>query len=117
MKNQFAIIALSLSLFAFSSAVAQEAKERKGGEFASQKAQIVTNLNQEKAILDSEISCVNSAQNKEGVERCRDQKMASMDKLKQQRIAAQKEHLQNELKKLDEKSSKISNRENRGENN
>ena len=106
MKNKFAIIALLASLFAASSAMAEGEKSGEDN-FAKHKAEIVANLNQEKGAIDGEIGCVNSAQKREDVEKCREQRKLAMDKLKQQRIAAQKARLQEKIKKLDEKSSQV----------
>jgi hypothetical protein len=105
MKNKFAIIALSMSLFASSAAFAVEEKaENKGENFAKHKAEIVADLNKEKGILDQTISCVSATAGKEGVEKCREQKHAAMEKLRQEKINQQKARLQDKIKKLDEKS-------------
>lgn len=103
MNNKFAIIALLISLFGTSLAIAQEEGGEEGNS-SKHKSDIIANLNQEKALIDQEISCINSTKGKHGIEKCRNQRMAGMDKLRQQRIEKQKERLQNQLKKLDEKS-------------
>lgn len=114
MKNKFAIIALSMSLFASSAAFAQEEKsENKGENFATHKTEIVANLNQEKAAIDAEISCINSATKREDAEGCREKRRALMDKMKQDRIAKQKARLQEKLKQLDEESSQVGQKPNR----
>ncbi|MES2677168.1 MAG: hypothetical protein V4612_02490 [Pseudomonadota bacterium] len=111
MKNKFAIIALSMSLFTASTAIAQEEKGEEN--FAKHKAEIVANLNQEKGTIDGEIACVNSSQKRADAEKCREQRRIAMDKLKQQRIASQKAHLQEKIKKLDEKSSQVGQKTNK----
>jgi hypothetical protein len=105
MKNKFAIIALSMSLFAGSAAFAED--EQNGENFAQHKAEIVANLNKEKAAIDVEISCMNSATKKQDAQNCREKRKATMEQLHRDRIAKQKAHLQEKLKNLDEKSSQI----------
>jgi hypothetical protein len=110
--KKFITIAIT-SLLITSAAYAQNEGEDKK-TFAEIKPEIIANLNKEKSIIDSAISCVNSAQLKEDAKKCRDQKKSAMDALKQQREAAhqqrignRKQHLQDELKKMDEKSAKL----------
>ena len=105
MKNNFAIITLFVSLFTSSAAIAKE--EKNVNNFAENKAKIIANLNQEKSIVEAEISCVNSAQKREDAEKCREQRKAKMEKLKQQRLAEKKARLQDQIKKIDEESSKV----------
>jgi len=108
MKNKFApkfaVIALSMSLLASSAAFAQEEGE---GNFATHKAEIIANLNKEKAAIDSEISCISSAKQHQDAKSCREKRRAIMEQMRSERTAKQKAHLQEKLKKLDEKSSKI----------
>lgn len=108
MKNKFSVMALTSLLLVASTAIAQEAKNE--DNFAKRKAEVVANLNQEKSITDQGISCVNGAQKREDLEKCRDQKRASMDALKQKMIGDRKANLQNQIQKLDQKSSELSNK-------
>jgi hypothetical protein len=103
--KKFAVIALSMSLLASWTAFAQE----EGGEdnFAKHKAEIVANLNKEKAAIDGEISCINSAKQSVDAKNCREKRRAVMEQLQRDRIAKQKANLQERLKNLDEKSSQI----------
>lgn len=93
-----------MSLFTTSLAMAEEGKHEEN--IAKHKAEIIANINQHKALLDTEISCVNAAKDRGALEKCRDQKMAGMEKLRQDRIAKEKAHLQEKIKKLDEKGAK-----------
>ena len=95
-------------------AFAQEDRpDNKAENFAKHKAEIIANLNQEKGTIDAEISCINSANKREDAEACREKRKATMDKMKQDRIAKQKAHLQEKLKKLDEESSQVEQRTNK----
>ncbi len=110
MKNKFTIIALSISLLTSWSAFALE----EGGEdnFAKHKSEMIANLNKEKAAIDSEISCISSANQSSDAKKCREKRRAAMEQLHRDRIAKQKAHLQEKLKNLDEKSSKIGQKNN-----
>ncbi|MCE3255704.1 MAG: hypothetical protein K0R25_1198 [Rickettsiaceae bacterium] len=110
MKTKFAIIALTISVFTSSVALAEQGQsgENSGENFAKHKAEIIANLNQEKAVIDQAISCINSAQNKETAMKCHEQKRASMEQMKQQRMAKRKEHLQDQINKIDQKSNQMS---------
>ncbi len=103
MKKLLAI-ALLTSLLVSSIAGAEEIKNK--DNFAKHKAEIIIQLSQEKVAVDNAISCINSANKREDTEKCREQKKSSMDKLKQERIAGQKARLQDQIKRLDEESSK-----------
>jgi hypothetical protein len=109
MKNKLTLIAFNLSLLTTSAAMAKEPNRSEDG-FAKHKAQILTNLNQEKGIIDSEIACINSAQGKEGLGKCHEQRRAAMEKLEQQRLADRKAQLQSEIQKIDAKSAKVGQR-------
>ena len=109
MKNKLTLIAFTLSLLTTSAAMAKEPNRSEDG-FAKHKAQILTNLNQEKGIIDSEIACINSAQEKEGLGKCHEQRRAAMEKLEQQRLADRKAQLQSEIQKIDAKSAKVGQR-------
>ena len=111
MKNKFTIAVVTMSLFTGYTAFSQE--DLKGENFTKHKAEIIANLNQEKVIIDQEISCISSAQKREDGEKCRNQKQSSMQQSQQQRIAKRKEHLQGQLKKLDEESAKASQKDNK----
>ena len=111
MKNKFAAILLSASMLASFSANAQDAKQ--GDDFSARKAEMVADLGKEKAIVDSAISCINSAAKTEDIKKCHEQKRASMDSLRQAREAAQqqrmgerKQKLQKELQEIDNKMNK-----------
>lgn len=105
MKNKFAIITLFVSLLASSAAMSKE--EKNVNNFAENKAKIIANLNQEKSAIETEISCVNSSKEIEAAKKCREQRKATMEKLKQQRLAEKKARLQDQIKKIDEESSKV----------
>ncbi len=109
MKNKFAIIALSMSLLASSAAFAEG--EQKGENFAKHKAEVIADLNKEKGIIDQSITCVHSAQKRDDMEKCRNQTQTAMEKLRQEKINQRKNHLQDQIKKLDDKSQKISNKD------
>jgi hypothetical protein len=111
MKNKFAIITLTSFLFAGFAAFAQEIKEE--DNFAKHKAEIIANLNQEKTINDQAVSCVNAAQKRDDLEKCRSQKMTSMEALKQKMISGRKANLQSRMDKLDKKSSDLSQKMNK----
>ncbi len=111
MKNKFALIALSISLLASSAAFAK--KERDENKFTKHKAEVIANLNKERSAIDSEISCLNSATQKKEARKCRKQRRAVLDKLRQERVAKRKAHRQEKLKKLDEKSNKTKQKTNR----
>jgi len=92
-------------------AFAQDATTQKN-DFASHKGEIIANMNKEKAIIDTAISCINSATKREDAEKCHAQKKASMDALRaqmeasrEQRMEQRKENLQNKINKMNEKSA------------
>jgi hypothetical protein len=111
MKNKISVISLTISLFISLPAFAQDGSGEE--KFLANKVNIIDHLKQKKAIIDKEISCINSASRKEDAKNCHERARGSMDKLRQQRINKRKDHLKEQLRKLDEKSSKISNRRNR----
>jgi len=103
MKNKILTITLAISLLSSFSAIAMEGEQ---DNFTARKAQVISNLNQEKAIVDQTISCANSAQKKEDLKSCHEKHKASMDKLKGQREAqkeARKDH------KMHHKSNEMEN--------
>ena len=89
MKNKFAVIGLFVSLFASLPAQAQE--EKSNDNFATNKTEIISGLNKEKAIIDAAISCTNSATKREDEQKCREQKKSATDALKQERKASQEQ--------------------------
>lgn len=117
MKNKFIVTLFSLSVLASSMAVAEtppESSDKRKEMFAAHKAQIIANLNKEKSIVDASISCVNAAQNKEGIEKCHEQRKSSMESLRkdiaeqrQQNMNERKAHLQERSDKLNEKMKKL----------
>ncbi len=107
--------ALLLSMFVSMSANAQE--EQSGEKFSAHKAEMIGQLNKEKSMIDASISCINSAAKKEDMQKCHEQRKASMDALRQEREAMQKkrmgekkERLQKELNEIDAKSAKMGER-------
>ena len=109
MKKNLTIISFGAFLMLTAPVFSQE----KGGReenFANIKSEITSSLNDEKYVLDQTISCVNSAGNQESIKKCHEIKRAGMDKIQEKHRQKKREHLQNELKKLDEKDSKASNK-------
>ncbi len=109
MKKNLTIISFGAFLFLANPVFSQES----GGpeeNFASIKSEITNSLSDEKYVLDQTISCVNSAVNQESIRKCQDIKRAGMDKIQEKNRQRKREHLQNELKKLDEKDSKAANK-------
>ncbi|MBM3579826.1 MAG: hypothetical protein FJX34_03535 [Alphaproteobacteria bacterium] len=111
MKNKTILIGLSLVMLSSLAAYAEE--RRDGDNFSARKAEIMSHLSKEKSIIDAMISCVNSASKKEEIERCSEQRKASHGALRQEReameqkrMAERREHLQKELKELDDKASR-----------
>ncbi|MBU6141036.1 MAG: hypothetical protein KGP29_05750 [Proteobacteria bacterium] len=109
--------ALVLSMLVSISAQAQE--EQSGEKFSAHKTEMVGQLNKEKTIIDSAISCINSATKKEDAQKCHEQKKTSMDALRaerealqQKRMSERKEKLQKELSEIDAKSAKIGEKKN-----
>lgn len=114
MKNKFAIIALSFSLLTNWSAFALE--DQGEDNFAKHKSEIIADLNKEKAAIDSQIACISSAKARQDAQNCREKRRAAMEQMQKDRIAKQKAHLQEKLKDLDEKSSKIGQRKDNQQN-
>ena len=113
MKNKIILIGLLLSLTINFSANAQENSGGNDNKISEVKSEIVADLNKEKSIIDSAISCINSAAKRDDFKKCHEQKKSSMDALRQdreareqKRIAERKQKLQSELDKLNQKSSK-----------
>ncbi len=108
--KKIATLATLVSVISFNS-FSQDATAEKNN-FAARKSEIIASMNKEKSIIDSAIACINAATKKEDAEKCHEQKKSSMDALRAEREAAhekmraeRKEKLQNELKKMDEKSA------------
>ncbi|MFT5703528.1 MAG: hypothetical protein ACJAZX_000015 [Rickettsiales bacterium] len=106
MKNKFtAITVLAISLFSASAAMSQE---KKSDNFDKRKAVIISHLNQQKVIIDQEINCINSAQNRDSAKSCKDNKIASMKKLRSEaeahRDKMKSERKANREKRKEEKS-------------
>ncbi len=59
------------------------------------KQRIINHLQEEKSVIDQEISCINSAKNHEDAKNCREQKRAAMDKLREARATDMKKDKQN----------------------
>ncbi len=99
MKKKLTLLAVAVSLLSSSLAIAKE----KGGEdnFANHKAEVITHLNQKKSAIGDEIACINSAQKKDDIEKCHEQKEEAMKKFKKEQANSRKERLQDQIKKLD----------------
>jgi hypothetical protein len=93
-------ISLICSVALVSSGIAYAAEDQ-AARFAEHKAEMLKNLNEEKAMLDQAINCVSSAQNRDDFKKCHEAKRASMKAMHERERAQRKEHLQNEIKKLD----------------
>ena len=113
MKIKNTALGILLSLIVSMSAHAQE--EQSGEKFSAHKTEMLGQLNKEKSLIDATISCINSAAKKEDMKKCHEQKKSSMDALRldrdaiqQKRTAERKDKLQKELKELDEKSTRTS---------
>lgn len=113
MKIKNTALGILLSLLVSMSAHAQE--EQNGEKFSAHKTEMLGQLNKEKSLIDATISCINSAAKKEDMQKCHEQKKSSMDALRQEReaihqkrTAERKDKLQKELKELDEKSTRTS---------
>ncbi len=85
-------------------------EERREEKFSTHKNRMISNLNEEKAAIEQVIGCVNSAQDHEAMEKCREIKQAAMEKIQERNRASKRENLQNELKKLDEEESNAKNK-------
>ena len=109
MKRSLTIISFSAFLLLITPAFSGEDAGHEEN-FANMKSEIASSLNDEKYVLDQTISCVNSAQNQESIKKCHEIKRAGMDKIQEKHRQKRREHLQNELKKLDEKDSKAANK-------
>lgn len=101
------IIFFAAILFSAQS-LAQGSSQNSQDNFANHKAKIIENLNKEKAIIDSEISCINSASSKEDGKKCRDQKKAQMDALRSERKDMRQDMIEKRREKLNEKISEKS---------
>jgi hypothetical protein len=90
MKNKFLIIAITIYLASFAAA----AQDKSGSNFYSHKIKTISYLNQEKAIIDKQISCINSANKKEDINNCYKEKEAVIKKFREEK-RAQREQKQN----------------------
>ena len=59
--------------------------ERKSKRFETKKAQVLENIGEKRAILDTLESCVKSANSREGMKLCRTSNKSSMETLRNQR--------------------------------
>ena len=85
MKNKFLILtSLAISLASFS-VTAEEGRQERNIDVAEHKAKIIAHLNQQKLAIDQEISCINSANKRDDIKNCHEQRKAAMEKLKAQR--------------------------------
>lgn len=103
-------LTLALLSLCLSASLAQAQEQKNDNRFAEFKSEMISDLNKEKAILESSISCINAATKKEDMEKCHEQKRAGMDSLKQardakqkQRMSERKERLQKEMNEIDQK--------------
>ena len=97
---------LALSLLTSFSAIAQEEGK---GDFSSHKAKIIANLNQEKAIIDQTITCINSATTREDAKNCHEQRKANMEKLRGERKEWMEKFKEKKEQKMDRKSGELNN--------
>jgi hypothetical protein len=114
MKNQLIILSAVTSFFFASLSYAQDSTEidsdsKRTEKLQEIKTEILASLNEEKAVIEQEISCVKSAQKGEDMRKCRETKRASMDQIreknKQNRDARKQERrqkLQEEIGKIDQ---------------
>lgn len=105
--KKLTVTLLSLCLM---SGLAQAQEQKNNDRFAEFKSEMISDLNKEKSILESSISCINAAAKKDDMEKCHEQKRAGMESLRQardakqkQRMGERKERLQKELSEIDQK--------------
>lgn len=90
-----------------SSVVYAQMPSKEGGDdhgFSDRKAQMLKNLNEQKSGIEQVIGCVNSAKNHDDMKKCNELRKANIDKMHDLKRAERKEHLQKELKKIDEEA-------------
>lgn len=104
------ITALGLALSLFTSMLAHAQEEQSNEKFSAHKTEFVGRLTKEKMMIESTIACVNAASKKEDMQKCHEQRKASMDALRQEeaalhkkRMAERRERLQKELNEIDAK--------------
>jgi hypothetical protein len=107
--KKIAIVTLSMALLLNFPAMAQENPEKQEN-FLKHKSEIITSLTKEKSIIESSISCINSASKKEDIKNCHSKKKSEMDSLREERKAARekmsserKAKLEEGIKRIDEK--------------
>lgn len=106
--NNFLLFATIATSVVFSGAFAQDNMEnarpglRNEEKFSERKAEMLSNLNQEKSTIDQVLNCVNSAQKGDDLEKCHEIKRASMEKMKEAHITKRKQRLERELKELND---------------
>ena len=93
------LILLTAILASATQAFAQDSSK----DLLANKSQIIAFLTKEKAIIDSEISCLNAAATKENMNNCHEQKKSQMSALKEERKALRQERVENRREKLNEK--------------
>ena len=108
MKVKLISIALGAALVTGYMAYAQEEPDqgRPGQEerFAERKSKILEDLTERKAGIENNISCITAAKAKEDMQKCNEERKAHANKMKERKLSERKERLQDELKKLEEKS-------------
>lgn len=100
MKVKFISMVFGLALVSSGVVYAQDSKREE--YFSENKAQMLKNLTEEKSGLEQVLGCVNSAKNQDDMKKCHDLKKANMEKMRDLKRAERKEHLQKQLKKIDE---------------
>jgi hypothetical protein len=104
MKKISLIALLTSSVIAFN-ASAQDSEGK--NNIASFRAQVIASLNKEKAIIDTEISCMNSVSTTEDFAQCRATKKAAMNVLRAERQSMSAQRLESRKENLEKKMSKI----------
>jgi len=104
------IMVLSILIALGSIAMAGEDMNMGGGEndgknFAAHKAEMIANINKEKAVLDKMASCIQSAQNIEAIKKCHEIKKSAMNQMQSEMLQKRKQHLTEELKKIESKEA------------
>ena len=109
--SKFLLLSVLLSIANSSLLLAREddQQERRGPrneeKFSEIKADMLSNLGQEKTAIEQTIACVNSTQKMDDLEKCREIKRSSMDKLREANKAKHKQRLEQELKELNEQQT------------
>lgn len=109
MKLKLSSIFLALSLIstvAFAEGENVDSGKREEN-FAARKAEIINDLNAEKASIEKSIACVSSAAKVEDMKKCHEERKAAMDKMHQDRLARHRQHMDERKERMKEREQKM----------